>query len=421
MALVLVGARQPGHDRRGDGRARGVADTAGTGRTACEREAIDLVVIGPEAPLVVGPRGRAAGGGRRGRSGRMRPRRDWRAARRSAARSPRRPACPSPRGGTFDRRAGCAGVRRARSAGRVVVKADGLAAGKGVTVCDDMAEAEAAIRACLLDGAFGDAGRTDRRRGAARRAARSASSPCATRRRSWRCPRRATTSACATATTGPNTGGMGAISPVDEPSDDDVAAILDAVHRPILAELARRGHAVPGRAVRGPDAHRRRPAAAGVQRPVRRSRDRRRTLPRLATPLAAAARWPSRDGRLAAAATAAGITGSLLPVAPSGCRGRGRRPRPGTPSAPRTGDRRQRHRGGSRHGRARVLRGRRRATAGDLVTAGGRVLVVVGAGTDRGRRHRARLRRRGPHRLAGCSPPGHRPDRRWSRRGSHAR
>ena len=42
----------------------------------------------------------------------------------------------------------------------VVVKADGLAAGKGVVVAQDRAEAEAAIRACLADGAFGAAGST---------------------------------------------------------------------------------------------------------------------------------------------------------------------------------------------------------------------------------------------------------------------
>jgi phosphoribosylamine--glycine ligase len=41
----------------------------------------------------------------------------------------------------------------------IVVKADGLAAGKGVVVAMTLAEAEAAIRACF-DGAFGDAGKT---------------------------------------------------------------------------------------------------------------------------------------------------------------------------------------------------------------------------------------------------------------------
>lgn len=40
----------------------------------------------------------------------------------------------------------------------VVVKADGLAAGKGVVVCGSRAEAEAAVRSMLVDGRFGEAG-----------------------------------------------------------------------------------------------------------------------------------------------------------------------------------------------------------------------------------------------------------------------
>jgi phosphoribosylamine--glycine ligase len=40
----------------------------------------------------------------------------------------------------------------------VVVKADGLAAGKGVTVAADRAEAEAAIRTIMVDRQFGAAG-----------------------------------------------------------------------------------------------------------------------------------------------------------------------------------------------------------------------------------------------------------------------
>lgn len=40
----------------------------------------------------------------------------------------------------------------------VVVKADGLAAGKGVTVCHSVEEAEAAVRACMIERVFGAAG-----------------------------------------------------------------------------------------------------------------------------------------------------------------------------------------------------------------------------------------------------------------------
>jgi phosphoribosylamine--glycine ligase len=44
-------------------------------------------------------------------------------------------------------------------AGRVVVKADGLALGKGVTVCDTVEQALAALDACLIEDRFGAAGR----------------------------------------------------------------------------------------------------------------------------------------------------------------------------------------------------------------------------------------------------------------------
>jgi phosphoribosylamine--glycine ligase len=43
--------------------------------------------------------------------------------------------------------------------GPIVVKADGLAAGKGVIVCDEPDQARRAVRAMLAEGTFGDAGR----------------------------------------------------------------------------------------------------------------------------------------------------------------------------------------------------------------------------------------------------------------------
>ena len=41
----------------------------------------------------------------------------------------------------------------------LVVKADGLALGKGVIIAQNLAEAEGAVRMCLEDGAFGAAGK----------------------------------------------------------------------------------------------------------------------------------------------------------------------------------------------------------------------------------------------------------------------
>ena len=46
----------------------------------------------------------------------------------------------------------------AEADGNVVIKADGLAAGKGVFVCSSVAEANDAVRACLVDRRFGGAG-----------------------------------------------------------------------------------------------------------------------------------------------------------------------------------------------------------------------------------------------------------------------
>jgi len=53
---------------------------------------------------------------------------------------------------------GLAIVRDARLGWPLVIKADGLAAGKGVVIAADAAEAEAAVRAAMIDRRFGDAG-----------------------------------------------------------------------------------------------------------------------------------------------------------------------------------------------------------------------------------------------------------------------
>ena len=122
-----------------------------------ERLAPDLVVIGPEAPLVAGP-GRRACGPRASRPSAPTPpppgsrgprrwrRRSWRAAASRPLRAARSP--------TFDDAVAFVD----ELGGRAVVKADGLAAGKGVTVATDRETAVAALRDCLEGGAFGEAG-----------------------------------------------------------------------------------------------------------------------------------------------------------------------------------------------------------------------------------------------------------------------
>ena len=133
------------------------------------------------------------------RSARPPPARAWRAPRRSPRRRWSRPACRPPRWrvGRRRRRTGSRRSRRCRRAG-VVIKADGLAAGKGVVTVADEAQGAEALRESFVEQRFGSEAR--RGRGAPRRARSSRCWRCATAcaRCRWRRP--ATTSASATAT-----------------------------------------------------------------------------------------------------------------------------------------------------------------------------------------------------------------------------
>ncbi|MBI5232607.1 MAG: phosphoribosylamine--glycine ligase [Coriobacteriales bacterium] len=119
--------------------------------------AIDLVVIGPEAPLVAGVADavRAAGIPAFG------PGADG--ARMEGSKSfahdlMQRHSIPDAKTGTFtDRDSALAYL--AEQGAPIVVKADGLAAGKGVTVAMDLETANGAVNECF-DGRFGDAGST---------------------------------------------------------------------------------------------------------------------------------------------------------------------------------------------------------------------------------------------------------------------
>jgi phosphoribosylamine--glycine ligase len=136
-----------------------------------------------------------------------------------------------------------AGVPTARfldePAAPCVVKADGLAAGKGVFVCPTQAELDAALSAVaafdgqpiveeLLEGeelsvfALSDGARTIPL-GAARDHKRIGNGD-----------------------TGPNTGGMGTFSPVPGYGPHEVAEIVERIHHPVIEELARRGSPFQG-------------------------------------------------------------------------------------------------------------------------------------------------------------------------------
>jgi phosphoribosylamine--glycine ligase len=132
-----------------------VGDIPGIAEFA-ERESIDLTVVGPEMPLVAGladeliDRGLPVFG----------PTRD--AAMIEGSKTWARELCerhgiPGPVfGGFTDLSEALAFLDRLEPP--YVVKADGLAAGKGVTIAETRPEAEKAIRDCLVDKVFGDSG-----------------------------------------------------------------------------------------------------------------------------------------------------------------------------------------------------------------------------------------------------------------------
>ncbi len=124
--------------------------------------------------------------------------------------------------------------------GRVAVKADGLALGKGVIVCGRVEEAEAAIDAMLVRRSFGRAGATivveERVEGPEVSVFGISDGTRVVPLAAARDFKRAHDGDM-----GPNTGGMGAYSPPSGVSDQLVADVVSRVLRPAVAELARRG------------------------------------------------------------------------------------------------------------------------------------------------------------------------------------
>lgn len=121
-----------------------------------EQQSIDLTIVGPEAPLVAGLADELESRhlsvfGPTAKAARIEGSKSW------AKAICERHGIPTPRSSTFDD-ADDAEKFLDDMKPPYVVKADGLAAGKGVSVTDDRAEAGAFVRAILLDRLFGEAG-----------------------------------------------------------------------------------------------------------------------------------------------------------------------------------------------------------------------------------------------------------------------
>jgi phosphoribosylamine--glycine ligase len=215
----------------------GPADAAGLAAFV-EREGVDLTIIGPEQPLVAGvadelqDRGLAVFGPTAA-AARIEGSKAFAKEVMAAA------GVPTARAEAFTDAAEALAALD-RFGPPWVVKADGLAAGKGVTVTGDRAAATAAIQAALVGGVHGEAGArilleehlagpeasllavTDGR----------TVLPLAPARDHKR---------VGDGDQGPNTGGMGAYSPLPDLPDELVDELRRTVLEPTVAELLRRG------------------------------------------------------------------------------------------------------------------------------------------------------------------------------------
>jgi phosphoribosylamine--glycine ligase len=203
----------------------------------CRKEAIDLVVVGPEAPLVAGLVDDLADAGIKA----FGPSRA--AAQLEGSKGYTKDLCAEaniPTGAyqRFDRADDALGYVLEAGA-PIVVKADGLAAGKGVTVAMTVEEACAAVEDCFA-GAFGAAGASvvieEFLEG--EEASFFALSdgetvvPLATAQDHKR---------VGDGDTGPNTGGMGAYSPAPVMTPGLTGRTLEEIVRPTIAAMAKRG------------------------------------------------------------------------------------------------------------------------------------------------------------------------------------
>ncbi len=206
---------------------------------AVEREGVHLTVVGPEAPLVAGlvdaldERGHLAFGP-------------------SAAAAQLEGSKAFAKQAMSQAGVPTAGWRHAHSlqegldavaelaAPGVVVKADGLAAGKGVTVADDLEQAQAALREIFVDERFGAQGASAVIEERLAGTELSLLALCDGRTAVPLAPAR-DFKRIGDGDAGPNTGGMGAYSPVAGLSEADVVDLSRHLQQPIVDWMRARG------------------------------------------------------------------------------------------------------------------------------------------------------------------------------------
>jgi phosphoribosylamine--glycine ligase len=204
----------------------------------CIENKPDLVVIGPEAPLCAGLTDLLEAEGIRV-FGPCRAAAELEGSKQFAKEVMKAGGVPTSAYETFtDPEAAIAYVRERGAP--IVIKADGLAAGKGVTVAETVEQAEAAIRDALEGNAFGDAGSRvvieDFLVGEEASILALIDGENVVMLASSQDHKRIFEK-----DEGPNTGGMGAYSPASIVSDMVLKKVKEEVYDRTLAELKRRG------------------------------------------------------------------------------------------------------------------------------------------------------------------------------------
>jgi phosphoribosylamine--glycine ligase len=203
----------------------------------CELNSIDFMIVGPEAPLACGVVDMLKDAG----FSVFGPRKD--AARLETSKTFAKEICDAAGAPTAGwarfTEAQAAHEHTARHGAPIVVKADGLAAGKGVVVAMTLDEAHAAIDD-MLGGAFGAAGAAvvleDFMEGEEASLFVLCDGTDVLSLGTAQDHKR-----IGEGDTGPNTGGMGAYSPAPVMTDAVLEAAMERIVKPTVAEMARRG------------------------------------------------------------------------------------------------------------------------------------------------------------------------------------
>ena len=336
--------------------------------------AAELVVVGPEAPLAAGVadalhKHRIAVFGPTAAAARIE---SSKAFCHDVALAAGVPMARASAFGIGERGPAVAFARQLAAEGKgIVVKVDGLAGGKGVTVCDDIDEAVGAIDAWITAGAILIEERLDGREA-------SLIALC-DGREALALPFARDHKRLGDLDEGPNTGGMGAYSPLEDLPEDAADELVERFHRPILAELARRGTPFRGALYAGLML-----TAGGPVLLECNARfgdpETQVIMPRLAAPLGPLL-LAAAKGRLKAAIKALGVDGHRAPVIPGASLGVVLAAA-GYPDAPRSGDPIEGLHAARASGALLFHAGTARDADGGYRTAGGRVLTVVGRGPD---------------------------------------